>query len=124
MEMWDEIKMKLASTLSSESFENWVAGTMLQHQESGQMWVQVPNEAAREWMETEYRPLVEQIVHDLSLPLQKVFFEVRTGLPPTLSMNGYSGGADGPLFSNPYTQLTPTFTLNTFVVGSCNQSPH
>ena len=26
MNMWDQIKMKLASTLSSESFQNWVAG--------------------------------------------------------------------------------------------------
>src|SRR6266436_4203792 len=124
MNMWDQIKMKLASTLSSESFQNWVAGTTLQHQESGQMWVQVPNEAAREWMETEYRPLVEQIIHDLSLPLQKVFFEVKTALPPTLSMNGDSGGADGPLFSNAYTQLNPKFTFKSFVVGSCNQFAH
>src|SRR5258708_11471098 len=28
MNLWDQIKTKLASTLSEESFQNWVAGTM------------------------------------------------------------------------------------------------
>lgn len=119
MNLWDQIKSKLASSLSEESYQNWVVGTSLQQVENDEMWVLVPNEPAREWIETEYRPMVDRIARDLGLPVRKIHFEVkihdRTPSPTS---------AEAPAFGAANAQLNPKFTFERFVVGSCNQFAH
>lgn len=142
MNAWELVKQTLAATLSAESFENWVVRTRLLRSEGDTLVVQVPNEATREWMQTEYSRQVEQAMTHLSLPFSKVVYDLESGeaLAVATAALGNPGFARGPatvshaysdgsptlesIFGQPVLNLNPKFTFEDFVVGSCNQFAH
>ena len=120
---WDQIKELLSTRISNEAFQNWLAKTAFQRIDGQILRVVVPNEVTRQWMEEEYSQEVLSAIRHLSLPLEKVVFEV--GFSRTSSAENPPPGADGreAMFA-PSTSLNPKFTFDTFVVGSCNQFAH
>ena len=126
MNIWERIKEEIAKTISQESFENWFADTLLQREESERLFVRVPNESARAWMEQEYSETVRLAIEHLHLPIRTVLYEVAS------SNNGsFNGGpsagnnSHGDLpFQAPMTQMNSKFNFKNFVVGSCNQFAH
>ncbi|MDP8979887.1 MAG: chromosomal replication initiator protein DnaA [Acidobacteriota bacterium] len=120
---WDQIKELLSTRISNEAFQNWLAKTAFQRIDGQILRVVVPNEVTRQWMEEEYSQEVLSAIRHLSLPLERVVFEV--GFSPNSSADNPPHGADGreAMFA-PSTSLNPKFTFDTFVVGSCNQFAH
>jgi len=139
MNAWELVKQTLAASLSAESFENWVVRTTLARTDGETLFVAVPNEATREWMEREYSIQVRDAISHLSLPYNTVIYSLEAP-PERLAMsstpNAYSrpgnlthAYTDSPqsienLFSQPVAHLNPKFTFDNFVVGSCNQFAH
>lgn len=139
MNAWELVKQTLAASLSAESFENWVVRTTLARTDGDTIFVAVPNEATREWMEREYSIQVREAISHLSLPYSTVVYSLETA-PERLAIasaaNGYArpgnmthAYTDSPqsienLFSQPVAHLNPKFTFDKFVVGSCNQFAH
>ncbi|RPI11602.1 MAG: chromosomal replication initiator protein DnaA, partial [Acidobacteriales bacterium] len=70
------IKTHLVSKLSGESYQNWLAQTAFRGLESGVLYVRVPNEATRVWMEEEYASLVGSAISSLSLPVRRTVYEL------------------------------------------------
>src|SRR5262249_6820336 len=79
--------------------------------------VSVPDEATKNWMESEYSAHISSIIRKLALSVRSI---------------EYSAGADSHrLFArtevtavdldSPSPQLNPKFTFESFVVGACNQ---
>lgn len=125
MNAWDQIKSRLSSLLSAESFQNWVAVTRFHDLCEGRLVVAVPNEATREWLEVDYRRDVHRVIQDLSLPVREVVYEVALEPMRSSPVNGGPGPlAEPPGFPPATAQLNPKFTFDTFVVGSCNQFAH
>jgi chromosomal replication initiator protein len=138
MNAWELVKQTLAASLSEESFENWVVRTSLAKTDGDTIFVSVPNEATRDWMEREYSNQVQDAMTHLSLPFRNVVYNLEV-LPERMTMGaaagyGRSNGvshaySDSPqsiesLFSQPVAHLNPKFTFDNFVVGSCNQFAH
>jgi chromosomal replication initiator protein len=124
MNMWELIKTKLASKLSSEAFQNWFGKTALRQIEDGTLWVSVPSEPARRYIEQEYSDLIESAIRELALPLRGVVFEAAMA-------SGEASGSTRPVFQESElvfqkasAHLNPRFTFDSFVVGSCNQFAH
>lgn len=116
--LWEVIKDRLAQKLTRESYQNWFAETRLGVHDADKLHVWVPTEAARQFIEEEYQPLIEAVIQELNLPVRQVYFETHYELQrgrPGSHNNGFSSAA---------TQLNPRFTFETFVVGSCNQFAH
>ncbi len=136
MNAWELVKQTLAASLSSESFENWVVRTSLAKTDGETIFVSVPNEATREWMEREYSSQVKEAINYLSLPFQNVVYNLEAPVERIAIAASYSRPAatnhaysDSPqsieaLFSQPVASLNPKFTFHNFVVGSCNQFAH
>jgi chromosomal replication initiator protein len=120
---WDQIKELLATRISNEAWQNWLAKTAFQRAYGAVLRVVVPNEVTRQWMEEEYSQEVMSAIRHLNLPFEKVVFEV--GFSQPSSGDNSAHGADGrdAMFA-PSTNLNPKFTFDTFVVGSCNQFAH
>lgn len=115
---WEQIKEWLAAKLSNEGYRNWVAGTRLRTAKGDTIWVSVPNEESRVWLETEYASPVRDAIRSLGLPFSRVVYEASPAPEPA---------ADSPpevVFASPDSQLNPKFTFQSFVVGSCNQFAH
>lgn len=122
MNIWDQIKQQLSGRLTRESYQNWVEKTEMSSIEGNRIWVRVPDEVTKQWLEAEYSELVKSSIGEMSLPYTEVAYVVRRG-------NGDRGQAiqaepiGDPLDSADLT-LNPRYTFETFVVGSCNQFAH
>jgi len=131
MNAWELVKQTLAASLTAESFENWVVRTTLAKTDGETIFVSVPNEATRDWLEREYYKHVQDAIAHLSLPFRNVIYSLETVVPnqyarPTSPTHAYT---DSPqsienLFSHPVAHLNPKFTFENFIVGSCNQFAH
>lgn len=121
MTAWDQIKTRLQGKLSSEAYQNWIQPTFEGKVEGSCLWVQVPDEVTRDWMQESYVHDILQTARDLGLPFQKIEFEVSAGLDATVSRDA-NGSSATPIGSS--TQLNPKFSFENFVVGSSNQFAH
>jgi chromosomal replication initiator protein len=120
MNAWEEIKQNLAGRVRAEAFQNWVARTSYKSLIDGCLTVVVPNELTRDWMQTEYAPLVRSIVRDKDLPVSAIEYE--TAVPSDGAID--LGSLTDTLAPATNLQLNPKFTFDSFVVGSCNQFAH
>jgi chromosomal replication initiator protein len=126
MNTWDLIKIQLKSTLSMDSYQNWVSNTEFSHIQDNKLCVTVPNEETRAWMATEYSGFVNSAIRELGLGLASVVYELAAA-PNGKSSNGSGFSNSTPkedIFDSTRTPLNPRFTFENFVVGSCNQFAH
>jgi chromosomal replication initiator protein len=126
MNTWDLIKIQLKSTLSTDSYQNWVSDTEFSHIQDNRLCVTVPNEETRAWMATEYSGFVNSVIRELGLGLSSVVYEL-AATQGVKSSNGSASSNNPPkedLFDGTRTPLNPRFTFDNFVVGSCNQFAH
>ncbi|MEN6602862.1 MAG: chromosomal replication initiator protein DnaA [Bryobacteraceae bacterium] len=125
MNAWDSIKQRLSTQVSVESYQNWIATTSLLRAEPSRIWVSVPDEATKEWMEKEYAGKVRAVVSELNLGLKDVFYQVNGAhVEPPAIITVSPTSAREVVFQSPGSQLNPKFTFDNFVVGSCNQFAH
>jgi chromosomal replication initiator protein len=115
---WDQVKSQLQAKLSSESFQNWVMRTEFARLEGNTLIVNVPDEATRKWMETEYANQVVSLARELRLGIERVDYEL-----PDAQPYGWRMTEPVEIESSPGS-LNPKFTFDTFVVGACNQFAH
>jgi chromosomal replication initiator protein len=104
--------------LSSESFQNWVMRTEFSRLEGNTLVVNVPDEATRKWMETEYANQVVSLARELHLGIERVDYEL-----PEAQSYGWRITDPVEIESSPGS-LNPKFTFDSFVVGACNQFAH
>ena len=101
---WDQIKRYLESRISTEAYRNWIQKTDYEGQEENRLLVRVPDEVTKQWLEQEYGDQVRTAIHDLSLPIREVRYELGLSQPFT---NGTH--ADPVTFASPITHLNPKF---------------
>jgi len=126
MNTWDLIKIQLKSTLSADSYQNWVSDTEFSHIQDNKLCVTVPNEETRAWMATEYSGFVNSVIRELGLGLSSVVYELAAAQSGK-SSNGsvfLNSSPKEEIFDGTRSPLNPKFTFDNFVVGSCNQFAH
>lgn len=124
MNVWELAKIKLAPRLSADAFRNWFEKTSLREFADGTIWVAVPSEAARQYIEQEFPEVVRQAVAELNLPVHNVVFEAVRAATARSEEKGPSYNDSDVVFQKPGVHLNPRFTFDSFVVGSCNQFAH
>ncbi|MDX2179091.1 MAG: chromosomal replication initiator protein DnaA [Bryobacteraceae bacterium] len=118
MDFWEEVKRGLAGQISEEGLLNWVSKTRLSRVAGQTLWVAVPNEATKKWMEAEYSRQVSATVAKLRLPVAEVRYEVAAAESSSAVLT-----ASEPVSFNG-SHLNPKLTFRTFVIGSSNQFAH
>ncbi|MFL6350265.1 MAG: chromosomal replication initiator protein DnaA [Bryobacteraceae bacterium] len=131
-DVWQEIKNKLAVTLSGAAYENWISRTALHSFEGGRLTVRVPDPATEEWIRQEYALQIRAAIQDLNLPVLHIHYSVDA--PPALAAAAAAGststGSNGhtaspePIFEKSASWLNPRLTFESYVVGSSNQLAH
>src|SRR5216683_510848 len=113
MNTWEIIKRQLESRLSADSYQNWVRKTEFSHIQNNKLYVAVPNEETRSWLDSEYSTLVNSMLPDLGIGLLSVVYELpENGRDPQNLLKD-------DLFKAPRSQLNPKYTFENFVVGGC-----
>jgi len=125
--LWQETLEKLKNELSKPSFETWLSSTRLLHIDGDTLVISVPNEFAKDWLESRYAPLIRSSVqsvlgHSVSL---------RFIIP---SPEGIY--AEDLILSTPNSpialiqdeqipnSLNTKYTFDTFVIGNSNRFAH
>lgn len=115
---WELIKQRLSARLSRESYQNWVANTILCEERNGALRIAVPNEAAKAWLEQEYSALVQEAIRELQLKIRRIDYELlplSERRPPGVEApEALTADLDSPSFH-------PSLSFDTFVVGSSNR---
>src|SRR2546426_492670 len=122
MNPWENIKRLLATKISSAAFENWLLRTAFLRSEGGILWVTVPDEITKEWLQQEYAGEVWSAIRDIGLPVSQVVYEAASSQATQRRLPG-DDKPNEPVFA-PLVSLNPKFTFDSFVVGSCNQFAH
>jgi chromosomal replication initiator protein len=121
MNSWDQIRNYLQARISTESYDNWLAGTGYLEMVGDRLTVAVPDRETRTWMETEYSHLVQNAIHELGLVIREVNYEAH----PTRGAKSQVAVMEAvEQIETPASQLNPKFTFDSFVVGACNQFAH
>jgi chromosomal replication initiator protein len=122
--LWDEIKSRLATRISPRAYENWVMRTSLDSFDGSVLKVLVPDSVTKEWMEQEYADDVRQVMRELNVSTVQVLYSPRArAVSAPISLDN-SGSVSEPVFAAPTTQLNQKFRFDNFVVGSSNQFAH
>lgn len=123
MNVWTQILQHLQSQISPESFHNWLEPTHFSHIEGRSLYVWVPNESAKQWLENEYHRQILETAKQLAMDFQTVVFlpeepsQARATAVNGATQTHFNFQLGGQVFN-------PKYTFESFVVGSCNQFAH
>jgi len=125
--LWQETLEKLKSELSKPSFETWLSSTRLLNIDGDTLVISVPNEFAKDWLESRYAPMIRSSVqsvlgHSVSLRF------ILSPLEGTYSEDIISPESTTPSIPK-QTEPVPNslnnkYTFDTFVIGNSNRFAH
>ncbi len=130
--IWQETLSKIKEKLSNPSFNTWFSDTKaVSLTDKNVLVIQVPNDFIKDWIESRYIDLIEEVIH--SLTNNKWKLELFT--PEEINKNAFRDKEDtlkkrGNSTSKRdnlkgyYNGLNPRYTFDTFVVGNSNRFAH
>lgn len=124
---WQETLSKLEGELSEKSFETWLSSTQLLDIEGDILLISVPNEFAKDWLESSYASLIRSTAQQIlgrSIGLRFVipsadetYAKIQLEQIPSSYLNEKQE-----LQQNTF--LNPKYTFDTFVIGNSNRFAH
>jgi chromosomal replication initiator protein len=129
-DLWQKTLATLETKLSKPSFETWFKATKPVSFESNTLIVSVPNDFARDWLESRYSAIIKETLASITKSEVAVKFVIPQVFDETLYENspkppGPSVPADLPNGDEFVpTALNPKYTFDTFVIGAGNRFAH
>lgn len=125
--LWNKVLDSLRTELTKPTFEVWVRSARPVNLSGNSLIIQVPNEFAKEWLESKYSELLRKTIssilgHDVRIS----FIVAATDDYVPAGLDDPDDNTDG-LHSTEevsYTPLNPKYTFDGFVVGSSNRFAH
>ncbi len=122
--LWKETLYKLESELSKPSFETWLSSTKLLQINGDTLIISVPNEFAKDWLESRYSPLIRSVV--------KTIMGQSKNLKFVISQMGEQYQKEQEPLHIPFipkvvaspSYLNNKYTFDTFVIGNSNRFAH
>ncbi len=115
--VWEKTLESIASLLSKPSFETWFKPTKPISKEGNVLTVEVPNDFAREWLESRYAPLLTTTIRDL------IEEEIELRFVTPERNEAVKSATAAPQSVHP-SSLNPKYTFESFVVGESNRFAH
>jgi len=130
--IWDRVLGKIETRVNAHSFKTWFRPTRLVSEDDASLRVRVPNSWFAEWLQTNYLPVIQDVLKEIERPGLSVEFVHDRGVDAgrARSRGGSPGAARGAAAPTPPVAdalpgwLNPRYTFDKFVVSSCNQFAH
>lgn len=127
-EIWGRTLDILENELSRPSFETWLKSTRLLNFDGFNMLIGVPNEFAKDWLETRYYNLIKntiQLIVDQDVRLKFILpSEKEYLLAKKTTDKKYGNGSSNTPSGDELPQLNSKYTFESFVVGNSNRFAH
>lgn len=126
--IWQETLNKIRERLSNPSFKTWFSDTEpVKINENDQLIIEVPNEFIKDWLESRYVDLIQEIIKGLTNNDWKIVFltpeEIENLNQPATNLLNNSGNESKPE-DRRFNGLNPKYVFDTFVVGNSNRFAH
>ena len=128
-DIWNNTLAVIEAQLSKPSFETWLKATKPLAYYNDTLVVGVPNEFAKDWVESRYSTLLQETVNKVAgKEIQLKFIIPQGNESPTLAKKERANleqthrSSDSTLFRPP--NLNPKYVFDTFVVGNSNRFAH
>lgn len=128
-ELWQKTLLLIEKQVSKPSFETWLKSTTPTKFYNETLIIEVPNEFAKDWLESRYSDMIKMALNKLlereisvsfvlpnynNIDIPDSFQQLAASLPK----NNYQGE------EVQTTSLNPKYTFDTFVVGNSNRFAH
>lgn len=125
-QIWNNTLDIMKERISKPSFETWLKSTRPLELKNGLLMVEVPNEFARDWLESRYSSHIEEIIQDITSSSIEVVFTIfqENESNSTNLTQGQSSQSKKEWTQTPSGFLNPKYTFETFVVGDSNRFAH
>jgi chromosomal replication initiator protein len=133
----------ISKRVNQQSFDMWFRPISSARKDDSSIYLGVPNDVFRDWINNHYFDVIEEALHELDLDAYQLRFMIdeapRADIRPPETLSSFSSksagradkdqglavGAVRAVEAEPVElQLNPKYTFDTFVVGSCNQFAH
>ena len=126
-QIWQSTLGEMEIQLSRANFATWLKDSKLVDKRDGTLYVALPNNFAKEWVENKYHKNILGVIRNLDGSVKKIEFVVGNKVPaPSRSESAAQIGQkaeamDLDFKTDPDTGLNPRYTLSSFVVGPSNE---
>lgn len=124
--LWETALGRLQLQVTRPNYDTWLKDTVGLRFDESHFIVGAPSDFATEWLNTRLRPLISNVLTALAGQALDIGFEVlgAPGLCQEAAVPIGRGSVSAVKSSWPPPRLNPTFTFDSFVVGSCNRLAH
>jgi len=116
MNSWEKIQEYLEQRIRAQSYSTWFEPARFSHEDSGVLYVRVPNETFRAWYDGNCAKLLQEALDRLQLGVNRI--EWVCPVPSKPRAEPSQKALD---FDAPSAQLNPRYTFDSFVVGQFNE---
>ena len=129
-ELWKSCLMEIESGISKANFSTWFKNTSIIKEDTGIVYIGVPNEFVRDWLINKYHKLITKTIADVYENMRAVEYTivktegVKQENIPVNTKNETTIEKELPLkdlYINLEDNLNPRYQFNSFIVGTFNE---
>jgi chromosomal replication initiator protein len=122
--IWDQTLAVMEKEVLKPSFDAWLKNTEPLGLDGNTLVVAVPNQFAKDWVESRYSPLLRQTLRLVTGRDLHLNFRIPDDGEPLPAAPSPPGRSSPPAWSQNGKSLNPMYTFTTFVVGLGNRFAH
>ncbi len=127
-QLWKNCLLEIEAGVSKANFSTWFKNTCILKEETGIIYVGVPNEFVRDWLKNKYHKLITKTIANAYENMRAVEYTITKmdlGVKPeTQKIVAPTTGEELPLkdlYINPEDNLNSRYQFNSFIVGGFNE---
>ncbi len=131
-QLWENTLHELEGELSRANFSTWFKNTTILRQDDGVVFVGVPNEFVKDWLQNKFHKMILRSLRNLSEHIRGVEYlvykveekKLEKSSPAKDPAPGVSELPLADLYINREDGLNPRYTFDNFVIGAFNELAH
>ena len=126
-QLWKNCLVEIEAGISKANFSTWFKNTSILKEETGIVYVGVPNEFVRDWLKNKYHKLITKTIADAYENMRAVEYvitKIETSKQEIYKINEIYINKELPLrdlYINPDDNLNPRYRFDSFIVGTFNE---
>ncbi len=127
-QLWKDCLLEIEAGLSKANFSTWFKNTSIVKEDTGVIYIGVPNEFVRDWLMNKYHKLITKTIADAYDSMRAVEYIItkaeNTKEEPVKQNDEPYVNKELPLkdlYVNPDDNLNPRYHFNSFIVGAFNE---
>ena len=125
-QLWKNCLMEIESGISKANFSTWFKNTSIIKEDTGIVYIGVPNEFVRDWLMNKYHKLITKTIADAYENMRAVEYTITKTENPKQEITTINEavGKELPLkdlYINPEDNLNPRYRFDSFIVGTFNE---